>query len=100
MAVHIYNISAMLLRAETPGCLTHITASELHLDGSVVQNARTLLVNVTLSEAKVKVLRHVESKHDSETCLGELNFAITMEATLVAQGPLSVEVNIYFVLPK
>lgn len=97
MAVHIYNISAMLLRAETPGCLVHVTATELHLDGSIVQNARTLLVNVMLTEAIVKVLRHVENKHDnSETCLAELNFAISMETTLVAQGPLSVEVLLYF----
>lgn len=92
MAVHIYNISAIFLRPETPGCLIHLTASESHLDGSVVHNARSLLVNVQLSEAKVRVLRHVERKDDSESCLGELSFAITMEATLIAQGTLSVEV--------
>lgn len=84
----------MLLRAESPGCLVHVTASELHLDGSVVQNARTLLVNINLSETKVKVLRHVQNKNDvGDTCLGELSFAISMEATLIAQGPLSVEVR-------
>lgn len=92
MAVHVYNVSAIFLRPEAPGCLLHVTASESHLDGSVVHNARSLLVNVQLSEVKMKVLRHVEHKDDSESCLGELSFAITMEATLIAQGSLAVEV--------
>lgn len=92
MAVHVYNVSTMFLHSETPGWLVHATANELHLDGSIVQNARTLLVNITLSEASAKLLRHPEKRVNEETCLAELSFAISVEATLVAQGPLSVEV--------
>lgn len=98
MAIHVYNISAMLLRSETPGCLIHATASELHLDGSIVQNVKTLLVNANLSEASAKILKHAERKNNDKTCLGELSFAIALEATLVAQGPLSFEVRSYLTL--
>ncbi|KAB0794090.1 hypothetical protein PPYR_13710 [Photinus pyralis] len=91
MAVHVYNVSIMLLHSESPGWLVHANANELHLDGSIVQNARTLIVNVTLTEACAKLLRHPEKQANEETCLGQLSFAITMEATLVAKGPLSVE---------
>jgi hypothetical protein len=39
------------------------------------------------------MLRHAEKRDDSvQTCLGELSFGISMEAVLIAQGPLSVEV--------
>ncbi|PSN37005.1 hypothetical protein C0J52_14236, partial [Blattella germanica] len=92
MAVHIYNVNTMLLRAESPEFLVHATAGEVHLDGSIVHNSRTLLVNVTINSATTKILRHAERKDDSaQTCLGELSFGISMEATLIAQGPLSVE---------
>ncbi|CAH0563741.1 unnamed protein product [Brassicogethes aeneus] len=90
MAVHIYNISAMLLRSETPGFLIHATASELHLDGSILKNAKSLLVTLNLLEASAKVLRHAENK-TYETKLAEFSFGISMETILVAQGPLSVE---------
>lgn len=94
MAVHIYDISAMFLHPETPGWLIHATAKELHLDGSIVQNSKTLLVNANLSEASAKVLKHAEKRISDKTCLCELSFVIASEATLVAQGPLSFEVNI------
>lgn len=86
MAVHVYNVSANFLR---PECLIHAIAKELHLDGSIVQNAKTLLVNVDLSEASVTVLRRSEQHQ----CLAELNFAFIMEATLFAQGQISLEVG-------
>lgn len=90
MAVHVYNVSAMLLRSETPNCLIHATASELHLDGSVLKNAKSLLVTVNLMDASAKVLRHPELKLN-ETCLAEFSFGISMETVLVVQGPLSVD---------
>ncbi|CAG9863492.1 unnamed protein product [Phyllotreta striolata] len=90
MAVHVYNISAMLLRSETPGCLIHATASQLHLDGSILKNAKSLLVTVNLMDTEIKVLRHAEQK-TKETKLAEFSFGISLEAILVAQGPLSVE---------
>lgn len=91
MAVHVYNVSANFLRPSQPGLLVHAIANELHLDGSIVQNAKTLLVNVDLSEASVTVLRHSEQRQE-ETCLAEVNFAFIMEATLFAHGQLSLEV--------
>jgi hypothetical protein len=100
MAIHVYNVNAMFLRAESPEWLLHATAAEVHLDGSIVHNARTLLVNVTIGSATAKMLRHAEKKGDgsTQTCLGELSFGISMEATLIAQGPLSVEVYVFAAL--
>lgn len=86
MAVHVYNVSANFLK---PECLIHAIAKELHLDGSIVQNAKTLLVNVDLSEASVTIYRRAEEHH----CLAEVNFAFIMEATLFAHGQLSLEVG-------
>ncbi|XP_074027559.1 bridge-like lipid transfer protein family member hobbit isoform X2 [Leptinotarsa decemlineata] len=90
MAVHVYNISAMLLRSETPGYLIHATASELHLDGSILKNAKSLLATINLMDAEMKILRHAEQEV-KETKLAEFSFGISMETILVAQGPLSVE---------
>lgn len=53
MAVHVYNISVVLLRSKSPGWLLHATAHDIHLDGSIVNSAKSLLVNVTLGEAEV-----------------------------------------------
>lgn len=92
MAVHVYNISAILLRSETPGCLVHATATELHLDGSILKNAKSLLVTLNLMEAEIKVLRHAEQLV-KEARLAEFSFGISLETILVAQGPLSVEVS-------
>lgn len=96
MAVHIYNISAILLHSGTPGYLIHATADKFHLDGSLVQNSKTLLVNVDLSEASSKILRHCEKQIEEKTCLAEINFALIMEATLNAQGPVSTDVRVLF----
>ncbi|CAG9812625.1 unnamed protein product [Phaedon cochleariae] len=90
MAVHVYNISAMFLRAETPGYLIHSTASELHLDGSILKNAKSLLATINLMDAETKVLRHAEGQV-KETKLAEFSFGISMETILVVQGPLSIE---------
>ncbi|XP_056639867.1 protein hobbit [Diorhabda sublineata] len=90
MAVHVYNISAILLRSESPGYLVHATASELHLDGSILKNAKSLLVTLNLTEAEVKVLRHAEQQV-KEARLAEFSFGISLETILLAQGPFSVE---------
>ncbi|KAL0271984.1 UNVERIFIED_CONTAM: hypothetical protein PYX00_005130 [Menopon gallinae] len=90
MAVHIYNLSAMLLRPKSPEWLVYATAGELHIDGSIIHNARTLLVNVSIASTTAKLLKHA-MENNPQTCLGELSFGISMEATIIAQGPLSVE---------
>lgn len=96
MAVHVYNVSVMLLQSETPEYLIHATASELHLDGSILKNAKSLLVMMNIMDAETKILRHAEHKV-KETRLAEFSFGILMEAVLVAQGPLSVQVKIIIV---
>lgn len=56
MAVHINNISVVLMNNDfDPGWFIHATAKELHLDGSIVHNAKTLLVNAILNEAQVRL---------------------------------------------
>ncbi|XP_034656577.1 protein KIAA0100 [Drosophila subobscura] len=99
MAVHINNISVVLMNNDfDPGWFIHATAKELHLDGSIVQNARVLLVNAALSEAQAKMLRHCSSRRQSlenlnniRPCLGEVSFDVTLDASLFAQGPLSMD---------
>jgi hypothetical protein len=96
MAIHVYNVNIMFLRTESPEWLVHATVAEVHLDGSIVHNARTLLVNVTVAAATAKMLKHAEKRDDNaQTCLGELSFGISMEAVLIAQGPLSIEVCLH-----
>lgn len=100
----------MLLRVRDPGCLIHSTASELHIDGNIFKNSKSLLLTLNLMEAtakvnqyldyfsqfdtgELKVLRHA-AKDNKETCLAEFGFGISLETILVAQGPLSVEVSV------
>ncbi|EDW50305.1 GM14064 [Drosophila sechellia] len=101
MAVHVNNISVVLMNNDfDPGWFIHATAKELHLDGSIVQNARVLLVNAALSEAQAKMLRHCSSRRQSlenlnkiRPCLGEVSFDMTLDASLFAQGPLSMDIS-------
>ncbi|CAH2014141.1 unnamed protein product [Acanthoscelides obtectus] len=91
MSVYIYNVSALFLKRSTsPGCLIHAAASELHLDGSILKNARSLLVTMNLIDAEIKVLAHADY-NQKEARLAEFSFGMSVETVLVAQGPLSVE---------
>lgn len=96
MAVHVHNISAMLLGSDSPGWLIHATATGLHLDGSIVQSSQVLFVNANLDDGKARVLRHSEGRSGDEACLGEIGFEISTEALFKAHGPLSFEVIISF----
>ncbi|XP_011201805.2 protein KIAA0100 [Bactrocera dorsalis] len=99
MAMHINNISVVLMNNNfDPGWFIHATARELHLDGSIVHNDKTLLVNAALNDAQAKMLRHCPSRRQSlenlnkiQPCLGEISFDIALDATLFAHGPLSVD---------
>ncbi|XP_065213016.1 protein hobbit [Planococcus citri] len=101
LAIHIRSITAMLLRPESPEWLLHASANDVQLDGSLVRSARTLLVNVTMTSASAKLLRHAPTsvgtrptnpiKTQFATCLAEVSVSLGMELTLLAQGPFSVE---------
>ncbi|XP_021696070.1 protein KIAA0100 isoform X1 [Aedes aegypti] len=100
MAVHINNVSVALLNNDhDPGWLLHATAKELHLDGSLVHNTKTMLVSAALCDAQAKILRHCQASKklekprpgDSQPCLGELSFGIALDSVLVAHGPISLE---------
>ncbi|XP_055610568.1 protein hobbit isoform X2 [Uranotaenia lowii] len=100
MAVHINNVSIALLNNDhDPGWLLHATAKELHLDGSLVHNTKTMLVSAALSDAQAKILRHCQPTrtkmsvklNECQPCLGELSFGIAMDSVLVAHGPISLE---------
>lgn len=90
MAVNIENLSLLILGN---GWLANGSAESLSLDGSIVHGARTLLASATVAGGSMKLLRHA-----SDACLAQISFAGSIEATLRAQGELSVEVrgNFYF----
>ncbi|XP_043282717.1 protein KIAA0100 isoform X2 [Venturia canescens] len=83
MAVHVENLSLLALGN---GWLANGSAESLSLDGSVVHGARTLLASAVVTGGAMKLLRHA-----SDACLSQLSFAGTIEATLKAQGELTVE---------
>ncbi|XP_076622390.1 bridge-like lipid transfer protein family member hobbit isoform X1 [Colletes latitarsis] len=83
MAVHVENLSLLVLGN---GWLANGSAESLTLDGSVVHGARTLLASAAVMGGAMKLLRHA-----SDACLSQVFFAGTAEATLKAQGELSVE---------
>lgn len=93
----------MFLRPESPEWLLHASATDVQLDGSLVRSARTLLVNVTMTSASAKLLRHapIGTKQGKPitsqfaTCLAELSVSLSAELTLLAQGPFSIEVMKY-----
>jgi hypothetical protein len=95
MAVHVHRVTVMLLRPAAPEWLVHAAAEELLLDGSVVHGAR-LLASIKCGCASAKVLKHCTTPanvgEDVHVVLGEVTFGLELEATLLAQGPLSVEV--------
>ncbi|CAG9773769.1 unnamed protein product [Ceutorhynchus assimilis] len=87
MAVHVYNISA-IIQLDTE-CLLQVLPKDLHIDGSILKNAKSLLVTLNITDAYVSVLKRSSNK--ARTKLAEFSFGITLETVLVAQGPLSVE---------
>lgn len=101
MAIHMYNVSIVLMNNNMePGWLLHGTASELHLDGSIVHNEKTLLVSLELNDTQAKVLRHVPPKKSifgqsnnkcGQPCMIEISFGIALDGVVMAQGPLSLE---------
>lgn len=58
IAVHVNHISVVLVnRSREPSWFLHATVAEIHLDGSIVQNAKSLIVTAALNEAEVCVNR-------------------------------------------
>lgn len=61
MAVHVHNISLVLMNNNfEPNWLLHATAAELHLDGSIVHNTKSLIVTAALNDAQVGDLKENE----------------------------------------
>lgn len=55
MAVHVHDISLVVMnKSIEPSWFVHATAKELHLDGSILQNAKSLIVTASLNDAKVE----------------------------------------------
>lgn len=95
MAVDVHSVTGVFLHTESPEWLLHATCQDLHIDGSVLHSLRSLLVNVTVGASTARLLRHAAAPAQApvtDACLAELSVALTAEATLVAQGPLSLEV--------
>lgn len=54
IAVHVHHISVVLVnRSREPSWFLHATVAEMHLDGSIVQNAKSLIVTAALNDAEV-----------------------------------------------
>ncbi|KAH1025416.1 hypothetical protein HUJ05_010148 [Dendroctonus ponderosae] len=88
MAVHVYNIKAFVqLNTE---CILEVWLKDLHIDGSILKNAKSLLATLNVTDAFMSVLKS-NSLNQHKTKVAAFSFGITMETVLVAQGPLSVE---------
>lgn len=54
MSVHVQNISVVMMNNNyNPSWFMHATAGDLHLDGSTLHSAKTLIVTAALNEAHV-----------------------------------------------
>lgn len=91
MAVHVYNIKAFV-QLDTE-CILEVWLKDLHIDGSILKNAKSLLATLNVTDAFMSVLKS-NSLSKQKTKVAAFSFGITMETVLVAQGPLSVEVSI------
>lgn len=108
MAVHVHNLSVILMNNDVDSsCFLHATVGYIHLDGSILQNAKSLIVTAAIQEVQAKLLRQYPSKvkkqdNNVAPCLMELSFGISLEGSLIAQGPISLEVRhtIYMILYK
>lgn len=100
MAFQIKNLSIVLLNNDCePGWLLHATTSELHLNGSIVHNLKTLLVSANFLDVQCKILRHYKQNQKStRPCLAEINLGLALDGTLKAHGPISIEVCYIFTI--
>lgn len=58
IAVHVHNISIILMNNSfEPNWFVHATVKELHLDGSIVLNTKSLIVTAALNDAQVKIYK-------------------------------------------
>lgn len=55
MAVHVHDISlVVMVNNFEPNWFLHATAKEMHLDGSILHNTKSLVVTASLNDAQVK----------------------------------------------
>lgn len=61
IAVHVHHIAVTVASdVHEPLWRMHATVQELHLDGSIVQNAKSLIVTAALNDARAKLLRRLD----------------------------------------
>lgn len=61
IAVHVHHIAVTVASdVHEPHWRMHATVQELHLDGSIVQNAKSLIVTAALNDARAKLLRRLD----------------------------------------
>lgn len=54
MSIHVQNISMVIMNNNChPNWFMHATAGDLHLDGNILQSAKTLIVTASLNETHV-----------------------------------------------
>lgn len=54
MSIHVQNISMVVMNEKChPSWFMHATAGDLHLDGNILQSAKTLIVTASLNETHV-----------------------------------------------
>lgn len=55
MSIHVHKLSVVLVNSNyNPSWILFTTAGELHLDGSTLHNAKTLIVTAALNNAHVR----------------------------------------------
>lgn len=58
MSIHVHKMSLLLVQNDfNPNWMLFTTIGELHLDGSTLHNAKTLIVTAALNDAHVRYIR-------------------------------------------
>lgn len=88
IAVHVHHIAVTVASdVHEPNWRMHATVQELHLDGSIVQNAKSLIVTAALNDARAKLLRRLGGP--STTTSGPFDTIPSSTAT-IGFSPLKV----------
>ncbi|KAK7485370.1 hypothetical protein BaRGS_00023318 [Batillaria attramentaria] len=86
--LRVQNLTVMLLKTMMPDSLVHMTASEIALDITIINES--YIIKTNLNSVLFKALRSAPGDTDSQNCLAELSVTLHMEAKSDTTQPLQL----------